>query len=202
MLGIGWAAQEELPSVRGRRRRRRCGSCAATAFVCSYCSQRVIPPCVLQVFGALCPHLFPYHANWLMEQTHPAMMMVCGEIDHVDSWLRVPSRLPLGRAVQRLGVGVVVELFATVIALVPQEDRDPADRVFLDTGQARVRTAIARACKAAGVPRFSPHDLRHRRISLWHHQGVPGRLSAHGSVSAARVPPPTPTPMCCLTAAI
>jgi integrase len=27
------------------------------------------------------------------------------------------------------------------------------------------RTAIARACKAAGVPVFSPHDLRHRRIS-------------------------------------
>ena len=27
------------------------------------------------------------------------------------------------------------------------------------------------ACKAAGVPVFSPHDLRHRRISLLHAQG-------------------------------
>lgn len=35
----------------------------------------------------------------------------------------------------------------------------------------RLRTAIARACKAAGVPPFSPHDLRHRRISLLHHHG-------------------------------
>jgi integrase len=31
--------------------------------------------------------------------------------------------------------------------------------------------AIGRACKAAGVPVFSPHDLRHRRISLLHRQG-------------------------------
>ena len=35
----------------------------------------------------------------------------------------------------------------------------------------RLRTAIARACKAAGQPVFSPHDLRHRRISLLHAQG-------------------------------
>ncbi len=32
--------------------------------------------------------------------------------------------------------------------------------------------AIARACRDAGVPVFSPHDLRHRRISLLHHEGV------------------------------
>ena len=32
--------------------------------------------------------------------------------------------------------------------------------------------AIARACRDAGVPTFSPHDLRHRRISLLHHQGT------------------------------
>lgn len=35
----------------------------------------------------------------------------------------------------------------------------------------RLRTAIARACRASGVPVFSPHDLRHRRISLLHSQG-------------------------------
>jgi integrase len=37
----------------------------------------------------------------------------------------------------------------------------------------RLRTAIGRACTAAGVPAFSPHDLRHRRISLAHLAGVP-----------------------------
>lgn len=32
---------------------------------------------------------------------------------------------------------------------------------------------MAKACKAAGIPLFSPHDLRHRRISLLHLRGVP-----------------------------
>jgi integrase len=37
----------------------------------------------------------------------------------------------------------------------------------------RLRTAIAKACRAAAVPLFSPHDLRHRRVSLLHSQGQP-----------------------------
>jgi len=37
----------------------------------------------------------------------------------------------------------------------------------------RYRTALTRACTAAGVPTFSPHDLRHRRISLLHLSNVP-----------------------------
>ncbi len=55
--------------------------------------------------------------------------------------------------------------------LPPREDRDPAAPLFGGVGADRLRTAIARACKAAGVPVFSPHDLRHRRISLLHRQG-------------------------------
>ena len=35
-----------------------------------------------------------------------------------------------------------------------------------------LRMAIGRACRDGGVPMFSPHDLRHRRISLLHQQGV------------------------------
>ena len=37
----------------------------------------------------------------------------------------------------------------------------------------RFRTALNGACRATGVPTFSPHDLRHRGASLWHLQGVP-----------------------------
>jgi len=43
--------------------------------------------------------------------------------------------------------------------------------LFPDVGADRLRTAIARACKAAGIPVFSPHDRRHRRISALHRQG-------------------------------
>ena len=44
----------------------------------------------------------------------------------------------------------------------------------------RLRTALTRACTAAGVPAFSPHDLRHRRVSLLHLGGVPwARIGEH-----------------------
>ena len=35
----------------------------------------------------------------------------------------------------------------------------------------RLRMAIGRACRDAGVPVFAPHSLRHRYISLAHKQG-------------------------------
>jgi integrase len=53
----------------------------------------------------------------------------------------------------------------------PRDDRDVAARLFPGVTADGLRTAIGRACKAAGVPVFSPHDLRHRRISLLHRQG-------------------------------
>jgi integrase len=55
--------------------------------------------------------------------------------------------------------------------LPPREDRDLAARLFPDVSADRLRMAIARACKASGTPLWSPHDLRHRRISLLHAQG-------------------------------
>jgi integrase len=64
------------------------------------------------------------------------------------------------------------DLFAAVLAtLPPREDRGPDRPVFPGLTQERLRTAIARGCKASGTPSWSPHDLRHRRISLWHRQG-------------------------------
>jgi integrase len=51
--------------------------------------------------------------------------------------------------------------------------RDPEARLFPGSSADALRTAIAKACKAEGIPTFSPHDLRHRRISLLHLSGVP-----------------------------
>jgi integrase len=70
-------------------------------------------------------------------------------------WVELPD--PLAEAIET--------------ALLPREDRDTAAPLFPGVSADRLRTAIARACKAAGVPVFSPHDLRHRRISLLHRQG-------------------------------
>jgi integrase len=64
------------------------------------------------------------------------------------------------------------ELYAAVLdRLPPREDRDPAAPLFPGVTADRLRMAIGRACRDAGVPHFSPHALRHRRISLLHRQG-------------------------------
>jgi integrase len=64
-------------------------------------------------------------------------------------------------------------LFRRVLALVPRDDRQSDARVFADATGDRLRTALVRASTAAGIPAFSPHDLRHRRVSLLHLAGVP-----------------------------
>ena len=58
-------------------------------------------------------------------------------------------------------------------ALPHRRFRDPEARLFADSSADALRTANARACKAEGLAMWSPHDLRHRRISLLHLRGVP-----------------------------
>ena len=38
-----------------------------------------------------------------------------------------------------------------------------------------MRDSMMRACRSAGIPGYSPHDLRHRRGSVWHANGIPAR---------------------------
>jgi integrase len=82
-------------------------------------------------------------------------------------------------------------LFEAVLALCPRDDRHPSRRVFENVTSERLRTALTRASTAAGVPAFSPHDLRHRRVSLLHLSGMPwariGELVGHDDlVTTAR----------------
>src|SRR5690242_4925730 len=95
-----------------------------------------------------------------------------GDIDEPAARWRVSQAVAKTRRARWIPV-VPVEVFDAVTELVPREDRNLDGRVFAGFGVDRFRTAIARACKAAGVPVFSPHDLRHRRATLWHLQGVP-----------------------------
>ena len=61
-----------------------------------------------------------------------------------------------------------------------ETNRHADRRVFEHVTGDRLRTALTRACTAAGVPAFSPHDLRHRRVSLMHLDGVPwARIAEH-----------------------
>jgi len=59
------------------------------------------------------------------------------------------------------------DLFSALMAMLPpREDRDPHARLFPGLTDANLQMAIQRACKAGGVPHFSPHGLRRRRGSL------------------------------------
>jgi integrase len=85
-------------------------------------------------------------------------------------------RVRLRAAASKTGRALWVDLPDTLAeaierTLPPREDRDPEARLFASSGADAIRTSIAKACRAAAVPLWSPHDLRHRRISLLHRQG-------------------------------
>lgn len=62
-------------------------------------------------------------------------------------------------------------LMEVIDGTVAAEDRTAERRVF-PISASTLRQAMARACRTAGIPLYSPHDLRHRRASLWHGQGL------------------------------
>ena len=70
-------------------------------------------------------------------------------------------------------------------ATCPLEDRVPERKVFQGITEASAYQAMSRACKNAKVPHYSPHSLRHRRITLWHQSGVPARERRRARKSSA-----------------
>lgn len=90
---------------------------------------------------------------------------------------RIRSRGVKGRRGTRrvLWRQVPVWLMEVLLATVPPDDRTPERRIFPGLNEGTMRDAIGRASRAAGIPRYSPHDLRHRRGSLWHASGMPAR---------------------------
>ena len=94
-----------------------------------------------------------------------------GDVDEPERRWRVSQST--AKTAQARWVPVPEVVFRAVIEVVPREDRVLGEQVFEGFGADRFRTALSRACKAAGVPVFSPHDLRHRRASLWHLSGIP-----------------------------
>lgn len=109
-----------------------------------------------------------------------------GDVDESRTRWRVSAAAAKTRHAR--WVSVPPELFQAVTALVAREDRTPERRVFQGFGGDRFRTALTRACTSAAVPAFSPHDLRHRRISLLHLAGVPwARIGEHVGQRSLRV---------------
>jgi integrase len=66
-------------------------------------------------------------------------------------------------------------LMEILLDAVPPDDRTAERQLFPGLNEGTMRDAIGRACRASGIPFYSPHDLRHRRGSLWHGAGMPAR---------------------------
>lgn len=108
--------------------------------------------------------------DWSGARVASVDSLTVGDYDERDR--RVRLRASTTKTRQALWVDLPDVLAdALEASLGPREDRDAAAPLFPGVNADRLRTAIARACKASGVPVFSPHDLRHRRISLLHRQG-------------------------------
>jgi integrase len=108
--------------------------------------------------------------DWSGARVSSVENVLLGDYDEVARRVRLRASTTKTRAA--LWIELPEALAERIEAsLPPREDRDAAAPLFPGVTADRLRTAIARSCRAAGVPVFSPHDLRHRRISLLHRQG-------------------------------
>jgi integrase len=102
-----------------------------------------------------------------------AVSLRWGDVDRAGLRLRLP-RSATKRDSARW-VYLPAWLIEAIEATCPPDDRTPERRVFSGITEATAYQQMLRACQTAGVPHYHPHDLRHRRITIWHQSGVPAR---------------------------
>ena len=93
-----------------------------------------------------------------------------GDVDLVSSRFRI--RQGKTRSARRW-VAVPEWVMAEVRATCPPDDRTATRRVFPGATRQTIGMAMRNACKTAGIPNYSPHDLRHRYASVQIARGVP-----------------------------
>jgi integrase len=110
--------------------------------------------------------------DWSGARVSSVDLTLVGDYDQARRRLRLRAATTKTR--RALWVELHPELADRIEASLPHPMfRDPEARLFAGTNADALRTAIATACRKAAIPVWSPHDLRHRRISLLHLRGVP-----------------------------
>jgi len=110
--------------------------------------------------------------DWSGARVSSVDLTLAGDYDEARQ--RVRLRAATTKTRRALWVGLHPVLAEAIEATLPHRRfRDPEARLFASSGADALRTSIAKACRAEGIPLWSPHDLRHRRISLLHLRGVP-----------------------------
>jgi integrase len=93
-----------------------------------------------------------------------------GDVDRTNLRLRIQNGKT--RAARRF-VAVPDWLMEEIEATCPPDDRTETRAVFPGANKNTIGNAIRNACRSAGVAAYSPHDLRHRYISVKIREGVP-----------------------------
>lgn len=93
-----------------------------------------------------------------------------GDVDRTNLRLRIRSGKTTAA---RRFVAVPEWLMEEIEATCPPDDRTEPRRVFPGANKNTVGNAIRNACRVAGIAAYSPHDLRHRYISVKLAEGVP-----------------------------
>jgi integrase len=96
-----------------------------------------------------------------------------GDIDLAGGQLRIARGRTKGRTAGRRWVPMPEDLTNKIAALRPLEDRDIDAQVFPGATNRALGNAMRRACTLAEIPVCTPHDLRHRFVSILVMGGVP-----------------------------
>jgi integrase len=139
-------------------------------------SKRITPPSALEV-ETIIEHVTP--ARWrlplrVLEQTG----MRVGELARLE-WQDVDvagSRFRVSEGKTRAArrwVAVPAWLMVELQETCPPEDRTPERRVLPGFTRSIAGSVMRRACTAAGLAHYHPHDFRHRYASVKIAEGVP-----------------------------
>jgi integrase len=137
--------------------------------------QEVNPPSALEV-EAIIEHTSPKRYRLplrVLEQTGMRVSelaeLTWGDVDVAGCRFRISHGKT--RSARRW-VAVPAWLMVQVQETCPPDDRAPEQRVFPGFTRQVAGTAMRRACQAAGVSHYHPHDLRHRYASVKIAEGV------------------------------
>ena len=93
-----------------------------------------------------------------------------GDVDHANLRLRI--RAGKTNAARRW-IPIPEWLMDEIELTCPPDDRTATRRLFHDGSRTAIGNAMRSACQTAGIAFYSPHDLRHRYISVKLREGVP-----------------------------
>lgn len=101
-----------------------------------------------------------------------ALALTFGDVDFGEDRLRVSRARTKRKSAGQRWLPTPAQLLDEIDATCSLEDRHHERRVFPGLSPNAFREGLYRACRDAGCASYSPHDLRHRRISLWFAHGI------------------------------